>query len=510
MSENQNKKTMISLVTSLVAMVLNLGISFVLSPYIVTNFGEEANGFTQLANNFVNYASLMTIALNSMASRFLTIAYHQNDLPACRRYYSSIIVGNLAILALLVLPATVCVWKLERLLQIQTVEVIQVKLLFALVFVNFFISLFTGVLSVPVYVKNALYIQNVLSMVQTLLRAVGLLLFFTVLTPRIYYVSLVGLILSLVTIPALIVMKKRLLPEVRFRARDFHWRTIWQLMSSGVWNTVNQCGNLLMTGFDLLLSNLFISPVQMGVLSIAKTVPNCILQLAATVNSSFSPNLTIAYASQDQKQILASLRYAMKCSSVLVTVPIAVLCVYGTSFYSLWVPTMDAAELTLLSFLSCMAFVPFAGPQALYGVYTTANKLKLNSVTVVAGGVINFIAVYFLLRHTSLGLIAVAGVSSLISIIRNLAITVPYTARILKLKWYTFYKDVAVSTLCFVISAVVCMLIQKVILPQSWLRMAVSVGIACIISAGLMLLVLLNKQEKKRFASKILRRFFHG
>ena len=124
--------------------------------------------------------------------------------------------------------------------------------------------------------------------------------------------------------------------------------------------------------------------------------------------------------------------------------------------------------------------------------------------------VINFIAVYFLLRHTSLGLIAVAGVSSLISIIRNLAITVPYTAKILKLKWYTFYKDVAVSTLCFVISAGVCMLIQKAILPYSWLRMVLSVGVACIISAGLMLLVLLNKQEKQQFASKFLRRFFHG
>jgi len=74
MSGSQNKKTMLSLISSLIAMALTMVISFFLSPYIVSNFGAEANGFTQLANNFVNYATLITIALNSMAGRFITIS----------------------------------------------------------------------------------------------------------------------------------------------------------------------------------------------------------------------------------------------------------------------------------------------------------------------------------------------------------------------------------------------------------------------------------------------------
>jgi len=506
MTDNQNKKTMISLVTSLMAMALSMAISFFLSPYIVENFGEEANGFTQLANNFVNYATLITVALNSMAGRFITISYHRKDYELCNKYYSSVIIGNVVIIAVLLLPAVYCVARLDALIQIETAVVSHVKILFALVFGNFFLQQVNGILTIAIYVKNVQYIQNTVNMLRTLINAVGLIAIFAAMTPRIFYVSLVGFVLSLITIPIFYVVKRKILPEIKFSIKSFDIKTIWQMISSGIWNTVNQCGNLLMTGFDLLLSNWFISPVQMGVLSVAKTIPNCIIQLAGTVNTTFSPNLTIAYAANDKQRIIGSLRYAMKCSSILVAIPIMVITVYGNSFYSLWVPSIDANELTVLSFLSCAAFVPFAGPQVLYNVYTTANKLKVNALSVLIGGVVNIAAVYLLLRYTDLGLIAVAGVSSLVSILRNLLVTVPYTARILDLKWYTFYSDVLVSLVCCAMSGVACYICQKLIVPTSWITFIASAAVACIISAALMVLVLLNKNEKKQIIKKILRK----
>ena len=506
MTENQNKRTMISLVTSLLAMALSMAISFFLSPYIVENFGEEANGFTQLANNFVNYATLITVALNSMAGRFITISYHRKDIKACNRYYSSVVLGNIVIIGVLLVPAVLCILKLESLIQIETAVVSHVKILFAFVFGNFFLSQVNGILTIAIYVKNVQYIQNTVNMLRTLLNAVGLIIIFAAAIPRIFYVSMVGFVLSLITIPLFFAVKVKILPEVKFSIKDFDIRTIWQMLSSGVWNTVNQCGNLLMTGFDLLISNWFISPVQMGVLSVAKTIPNCIIQLAGTVNTNFSPNLTIAYAANDKKKILDSLRYAMKCSSILVAIPIMVMCVYGNAFYSLWVPSMDPTQLTVLSFLSCAAFVPFAGPQVLYNVYTTANKLKVNALSVLVGGGVNLLLVYVLLKYTDLGLIAVAGVSSVVSIVRNLFITVPYTAKILDLKWYTFYKDVLISTLCCIMSGAACYVCQKLIVPDSWITFICSAAVACVISAGLMILILLNKEEKRQIIKKILRR----
>ncbi len=506
MGENHNKRTMFTLITSLGTIVVSVLIGFFLSPYMVANFGEEANGFGQLANNFVSYASLITIALNSMASRFISIAYHKKEYELCNKYYSSIIVGNLVITLTLFIPAVFCIIKLDSLINIQTVNAFHVKLLFAFVFFEFFLSLVNGVLSIATYVRNAQYIQNTMQMIKTLIRSVGLIFLFSAFTPRLYYVSLISFIITMCTFPVLFYFKKRLLPEVRFDIKQFDIKTVWTLVSSGIWNTVTQCGNLLMTGLDLLLSNLFISPVQMGVLSIAKAMPTYIIHLGTSVNASFSPNLTIAYASDDKQKILMSLRYAMKCSSLLMSIPIMALCVYGKNFYSLWVPSMNAGQLTLLSLLTCMSFIPFAGTQTLYNVYTTTNKLKLNSITVLVGGVINFVVVYFLLKFTNLGLIAVAGTSSVISMIRNLCITVPYIAKVLKLKWYTFYKDVLISCLCCAINGVCCLICNQIIMADSWLMLILSCFVACVLSLICSGSILLNKDEKKMLVKKLLRR----
>ena len=62
---NTSKQLTINMIANFVNFGISLCISFFLSPYIVRTIGVEANGFITLANNFVSYTSLITIALNS-------------------------------------------------------------------------------------------------------------------------------------------------------------------------------------------------------------------------------------------------------------------------------------------------------------------------------------------------------------------------------------------------------------------------------------------------------------
>ena len=164
---------------------------------------------------------------------------------------------------------------------------------------------------------------------------------------------------------------------------------------------------------------------------------------------------------------------------------------------------MNAQQLTVLSVLSCASFIPFSGTQTLYNVYMTTNKLKLNSATVILGGILNIGIVFILLQFTELGLYAVAGVSSCISMLRNLVVTVPYTAKLLGLKWYTFYKDVAISLLCCTCSALVCVVVRYIMPTDSWLMLLIAIAVSCIISAVSLFLVLLNKKEKQMVLAKL-------
>ena len=503
--KRENKATLVNLIASLVTFAVTLAIGFFLSPYIVKHLGAEANGFTQLASNFVTYASLITIALNSMGSRFMSVEYHSGNIEQVNKYYSSLIVANVAVVSVLIVPAVFVVAKLESILNISTENVFDVKILFSAVFFTFFISQINSIFSSATYVKNRLYYSSAVSAATALLRATLLIFLFSLFKPHMYYVSIVGAFLALVSLPTNFLIKKHLLPEIGFGKKYFDIKCIIKLITSGVWNTINQCGNILMTGLDLLLTNIFITPVEMGILAVAKTMPANIINLGQLVNNCFSPGLTITYV-KSKEEVLSNLRWAMRVSNIFMSIPIGVFCVLGKEFYSLWVPSLDCRKLVILSFLSCMNFVPFSGPQVLYNVYTTTNKLKFNSITVVLGGVLNFVVVYLLLKFTNLGVYAVAGVSSVVSVVRNLIVTVPYTARLLGLKWYEFYKDVINSCVCFLLVAVTTAAVKSVIAADSWISLIIAVLFSCIISLVIEMFVLLKKEDRVKVLKKFVKK----
>ena len=129
---DRNKQTAINLTSSLIVFGVNLIISFFLSPYVVKTLGVEANGFVSLANTFISYATLITIALNSMAGRFITIAIHKEDYKTANKYFNSVFIGNLIITSILLLPALICIIKLESIINISSNLVLDVKILLSL------------------------------------------------------------------------------------------------------------------------------------------------------------------------------------------------------------------------------------------------------------------------------------------------------------------------------------------------------------------------------------------
>ena len=457
-----------------------------------------------MANNFVTYASLISIALNSMAARFISISYHRNELKEARNYYSSLVIGNMIIVGLLIIPAILCISKLEMLINVEETNVLDVKLLFSFVFINFFITQISSVFYIAMYVMNKLFWQNLINLVKAIFNMITILVVFNYLPPKIFYVSFIGAFLGLCTIPFYYKIKKKLLNSITFDFKYFNIKYTFIMIKSGMWNTINQCGNVLMTGLDLLLANLLVNSSQMGALAAAKTIPNYMIQLAGMLNNNFQPSLTIAYATKGRREMLKQLRISMKISSVFMSIPIITFCVFGVEFYRLWMPTLDERQLTILSLLTCIAFIPFAGPQTLYNVFTTTDNLKVNSITFLLTGAANFIIVYALLLKTDLGVYAIAGVSSILSIIRNLCVTVPYTAHLLKLKWYVFYADVAMSMLCCGIAAGISFAVKYFIAINGWATLFVAVIIACSLSLLIQIMILLTRQERQVLVAKFM------
>ena len=133
---NKNKQIVVNMMASLLSCLVSMGVSFVLAPKIINSLGIEANGFLEMANQFVNFAAIAATALNSMAGRFITVKIHQNDKEGANQYFNSVMYANLAIVGFLFIPLAVIIFNLDKLINISPALTGDVKLLFAVIFLN--------------------------------------------------------------------------------------------------------------------------------------------------------------------------------------------------------------------------------------------------------------------------------------------------------------------------------------------------------------------------------------
>ena len=114
-----NKKRLsINFVSGIIQFATSLIISFFFTPYIVSSVGEEGYGFYSIACTCISYFTVLATAMNSMASRFITIAYHNGEKEKVKSYYSTVFYSNLAISFLFSIIALLAVANIDSLLYI--------------------------------------------------------------------------------------------------------------------------------------------------------------------------------------------------------------------------------------------------------------------------------------------------------------------------------------------------------------------------------------------------------
>lgn len=491
--------TAFNVTSAIVTLGVQMAVSFFLSSYLVATLGEATNGFTQLANNFVSYASLVTLAFNSMGSRFISAAYHRGKVEDSVAYYSTLIACN-AILCLVFLPVTMAVLaNLGSIVDMGNADPNDVGLLFAFVFANFGANLFVSLFCSAMFVVNKVYIQNAINLVRNVLNAALLVFIFSFFETRVSYVSLVALLLTLASLPVCYAIKCRVVPELRFNAKAFSGKFVRNLTSSGIWNTVNQCGNILTTGLDLLFANWFVGASPMGVLSVAKTLPGAITNLASTLNNNLEPELVIVYAKEGVGGLWRRLKMDIRLSNLIVAVPIGVFCALALAFYQLWMPSLDAADLTVLSILTLAAYIPWAGPQVVYNVFTVMNRLRVNSVTFMGGAVLNVVLVLLALNFTDLGIFAIAGVSAAISVARNLLIIAPYVSRLLGKPWWTVHREMLVSLLSVGVSMGISLAVALVVSTGTWGTLVATIVFSCVASWAVVFRATFSAEQRRAY-----------
>ena len=500
------KRLVINMTAQLTAFFVNLGISFVLTP-IIDRMIPNSYGFVNIANNFVMWAQVVVSALNTLASRYITIHLHKGEEQEASEYFSSVFFANMIMAAVFLLPAIFVILFIDRMFQVPVGVLGDVQILWAFVFLNFFISIITSVFSTSTYSMNRLELSSMATIVAEIARLGVLFVTYRFFPAYLFYIGLASVVSTSLMAVANAGFTKKLIPGIHISAKNFRWKKVKELVSLGAWNSVTRLGQMLLDGLDTMIANIFINPEAMTTLSLAKVIPTTLSSLMGTMVGVFAPSITIAYAKGDKKELMDTLKSSNRIMIFMMSIPIAFITAFGDKFFNLWISYKDPEEIRQIYYLTVLSmgvlFVS-ASIQVLYQVFIITKKIQLNSIVIVASGVITTATVFILLNTTNLGLYAIAGVSVVIGLIRNMVFTPIYAAKCLDVKWTTFYSDIFMGLASIGIITAVAMA-SKLILPMdSWITFLVSGMLMGCVALVLNFLIVLRKAERDMVLEKVI------
>lgn len=503
------KRIATNMIAQLVVFVINVVVSFVLTPYVTEHVGKEVYGFVNLAFQFTGYVSLLTTALNAMAGRYIIIAYSRKEYDKAKTYFSSVMAGNLILSIILLVPSICLIVFMEYILQVPSEHLIDIKMLWAFIFANFLISMSLNGYGNSTYVANRLDLSAKRTLENKILYALVLFCAFSFFDAKVWYIGFANFICGFYLICANIHYTKKLTPELSFSRAHVKIAAAIELIKVGIWNTVQQVSAILINGCDMLITNLYIDATSMTMMGFAKTIPSYLMSIIGIVCGSFSPEMTMIYAKKDMDEFVKYVKSAIKVCGFICSIPILGFVVFGYNFFGLWLHTLNSSDLMMVQILSIMILAQTIFDVYIYPLYTVnqiTTKLRIPVLVSLGIGVANIIGSIVLCQVTDLGVYAIQIVSSVLLTARVFFFAPIYAAKTLNQKWYTFYGPLLRGCVSSAIVIVVFIMIQKNVIIDSWIKLI----LVAIPSGGLGYLinyiVVLNAKERNMVKEMVMKK----
>ncbi len=438
-----------------------------------------------------------------MANRLFTISIYNDQDNNSSKHFSTIFFSNLILAIFLIIPIIILISNLD-IFQISPYLLSNVTLLWTILFFNYLFNIVTYCFGISFFSSNKLYIGSIINIFASFIKFSITFLLFHYYDTKLWYVGIGLLISSLFTFVLNLYFSKKIYPKLHIKKRFFDLKILKSLLTSGFWNSVTRISMVFYTGLDLILVNFFISPYYMGVLSVAKILPSIILSFFFTIAATYSPRFTISYASKNEEQLKMDLFQSIKLIVFFSSIPLTILIFLGKGFYQLWLPEQESQiliNITILILLELLFALPL---ESLWNLFTVKNKLKVTSLFMLFFSLISFAITILLLslyNDLILRLYIIAGVSSLIGIIRSLTFLPLYGSYILKLKTFTFYPFLIKNLFVISILSMFSFIVTNLFLPYTWILLVFNALSISILGIALNYIFILNKKDRFKVLS---------
>ncbi len=448
-----------------------MGVGIWLVPYLVRHLGTAAYGLIPIAGMLTQYVGLISQSISSAVSRFLTIALQRDDADEANRIFSTAFFSYLCIGLLQIPLFGLIIYLADRIISIPEELFRDAITLLVCSAAAFVVNLVSSVFGVPAYAFNRLDISRSIDIARQLIRLLGVVSLFTLLGPTLRYVGYVDLAIAVILCPVQLVIAGRLAPRLRLRLRHYDWGKIRSLTTMGGWLLVNNVGTLLFLRMDVWVCNRFIGPETAGEYAAVLQWPTLIRHGGAIIAAVTAPMIVIYYAKSEMEQLIRLSRISVRLLSLLLTVPIAVMCVFSAPLLRLWLGESYTHLAPLMVVMLCH-LASNVGIVPLFNIHVAMNKVRVPAVVTLVMGGFNLALAVTAAAYLGWGAMGVAVAGAAVLSAKNAIWTPLYTARILKVRWHTFFKPYAGAAGLMVGFLALGYLLTRMTTPESWVALA--------------------------------------
>jgi membrane protein EpsK len=483
---------------NLASNVGQLGLSILVGawyvPFLVRKLGPAVYGLIPLTSMVTSYMTLVTLGLDSAVARSLTIALERDDHQNANLIFNVSFWGNIALAALLVIPAGLAIANVDHLLRIPTGYEIPTRWLFACTIAAFILNQVKTPFGVSSFSRNRLDLQNLVTIIETLTRVGLVLCLFCLFIPRVQYVGVAILAGTIVSTAGMVWLWKTLTPTLSIRLDQFDWVMLRNLCSTGGWVIVSQIGVILYLNIDLVIANRLFGAEQSGRYAAVLQVPALLRSLAIAVGGIFPPIMYSMYGRGDFDGLVGYLNRAIKFLGMVMALSIGLICGFSEPLLRLWLGP-DFGKLAPLLSLMCIHLCINLSMYPLYAVPLAADRVRVPGVVTLAIGAGNLLLALVFTAVFGWGLYGLAAAGAIMLTIRHLLFTPLYGAHILQRPYRTFYKEMVPIVLATAATWALCRWVLLGWTISNWVQLGTAaLGVSSLF--GAIVYFLLTPQER--------------